>query len=79
MQREARPDEELASDDVERIVDEVRRKGGRPSLTDRGVPPTVNVRLPKDLRARLDRVAAKQGRRTSEVTRAALEEYLFKP
>src|SRR5665811_1425897 len=47
------------------------RTPGRPSLS--GVSeksPSLTIRLPKQERARLDRLAAEQGRRTSQVVRA---------
>ena len=76
VQRDARPEEEPSEAEVEQMVTEFRANIGRPSLTGSGVSPTMNVRLPQEMRERLDRLAAKQGRRPSEVARDALEEYL---
>ena len=77
-QRDARRDEELPDGDVDRIVGEVHRRTGRPRLSGAGggASPTLNVRLPEDVRGRLDLVAAEQGVRPSEVVRTALSEYL---
>lgn len=77
-QREALPHEELPDEEVERIISEVRRAPGRPRLSKAGagVSPTLNVRLPEDVRGRLDLVAAQQGVRASQVVRTALDEYL---
>ena len=53
------------------------RTPGRPSLSGtKEKSPSLTIRLPKQERARLEQVAAKQGRRTSEVVREALEDYL---
>ncbi|WP_163542044.1 ribbon-helix-helix protein, CopG family [Occultella kanbiaonis] len=79
VHRDARPDEEPSRADVDRIVREARSNAGRPSLSGPGVKsPTLNVRLPAKMRAELDAVAAKQGKRPSEVARAAVAEYLAK-
>jgi len=63
---------------AEAVAEEVlSRTPGRPSLS--GVSeksPSLTIRLPKQERARLDRLAAEQGRRTSEVVREALDDYL---
>jgi Ribbon-helix-helix protein, copG family len=63
---------------AEAVAEEVRsRTPGRPSLS--GVSeksPSLTIRLPKQERARLDRLAAEQGRRTSQVVREALDDYL---
>ena len=75
--RDARPDEEPSAEFVERMVTAGRRSAGRPSLTGRGVrTPTMNVRMPADLRDRLDTVAREHHVSTSQVIREAVEEYL---
>lgn len=54
-----------------------RAQAGRPSLTAPGKrSPSLNLRVPTATRTRLDKVAAEQGRRPSDVARDALEEYL---
>ncbi len=58
-------------------IDILSRTPGRPSLSGAGEKsPSLTIRLPKQERARLDRLAAEQGRRTSEVVREALDDYL---
>lgn len=58
-------------------IDILSRTPGRPSLSSAGEKsPSLTIRLPKQERARLDRLAAEQGRRTSEVVREALDDYL---
>ena len=53
------------------------RTPGRPSLSGASEKsPSLTIRLPKQDRVRLEQVAAKQGRRTSEVVREALDDYL---
>jgi hypothetical protein len=63
---------------AEAVAEEVlSRTPGRPSLS--GVSeksPSLTIRLPKQERVRLDRLAAEQGRRTSQVVREALDDYL---
>ncbi len=60
------------------IADDVlSRAPGRPSLSGKGeVSPSLSVRLPKQERARLEQVAARQGRRPADVVREALGDYL---
>ena len=66
---EARADEVAASI--------LSRTPGRPSLSGASEKsPSLTIRLPKQDRARLEHVAAKQGRRASEVVREALDDYL---
>ncbi|GAA2181197.1 hypothetical protein GCM10009785_15110 [Brooklawnia cerclae] len=56
---------------------QAERRGGRPSLSGgRRHSPALNLRVSQADRDRLDAVAAKQGRRTSDVARDALREYL---
>lgn len=64
---------------VERMVDATHRQlgRGRPSLSgDAARSPQVTFRLPAELRAKAEVVAARQGRRVSDVAREALEQYL---
>lgn len=69
----------ITEDYVERVVEQTHRQlgRGRPSLT--GQPtrsPQVTFRLPPELRAKAEKLAAKQGKRVSDVAREALEAYL---
>lgn len=68
----------LTDAEAKRGADDVLpRMPGRPSLSGaKEKSPSLTVRLPKEDRARLERVAAKQGRRPSEVVREALDDYL---
>ena len=53
------------------------RTPGRPSLSGaREHSPSLTIRLPQQERARLDRLAASQGRKTAELVREALQDYL---
>ena len=63
---------------AEAVAEEVlARTPGRPSLSGLGEKsPSLTIRLPRRERARLDRLAAEQGRRTSQVVREALDDYL---
>jgi len=71
---------EKALDDIRSgrpSLEQIRRNRGRPSLT--GKPqrsPQVAFRLPPELRAEAEQQAEREGRRVSELARAALEEYL---
>ncbi|MDO4413049.1 ribbon-helix-helix protein, CopG family [Cutibacterium sp.] len=50
------------------------RRAGRPSLSGPGVhSPSVTVRLPQELNAKLDCEAARTGKRRSVIVREALE------
>ncbi len=70
--------EKLTEARAEKIAAEVlARTPGRPSLSGaRETSPSLTIRLPRQERARLDRLAAEQGRRTSQVVREALDDYL---
>jgi len=58
-------------------ADILSRTPGRPSLSGtKETSPSLTVRLPGQERARLDRLAAEQGRRVSEIVREALDDYL---
>ena len=68
----------LTEAEAERAAQDVlSRSPGRPSLSGTGeVSPSLTIRLPRQDRARLDAVAAEQGRRPSEIVREALRNYL---
>jgi hypothetical protein len=53
-----------------------RRLGGRPSLSGAGPSVQVRVRITPDMRGALEQIAAAEGRRLSDVSRTALEEYV---
>ncbi len=62
--------EEIAADVLSRTPE-------RPSLSGRGMTsPSLTIRLPRQESERLERVASQQGRRTSDVVREALDDYL---
>lgn len=62
--------EELVDDTVE----QVRRKGGRPSLTgDSATSPRVSFRLTPDVRKRAATIAEREGKTISQLAREALE------
>lgn len=52
------------------------RKGGRPSLGNRGASPQVAFRIPAELRAAAEAVAAQEGRTISAIAREQLERYV---
>jgi predicted HicB family RNase H-like nuclease len=65
---------------AEEIVEEVRRVGGRPSLS--GVPmrsPQIAFRVPAEVRERAAQVAAAEGKTVSQLAREALEARLAGP
>lgn len=62
---------------ADEIVEDVRRAGGRPSLS--GEParsPQIAFRVPAELRDRAAAVAAAQGKTVSQLAREALEALL---
>lgn len=64
----------LTPEVAEAIVEEVRRGGGRPSLS--GAParsPQIAFRVPPELRDRAERAAADEGKTVSQFAREALE------
>lgn len=64
----------LTEDVVDAIVDEVRRRGGRPSLTGKAaVSPRVSFRLTPEVRERAAVVAEHEGKTISQLAREALE------
>lgn len=59
---------------VDDIVEQVRRKGGRPSLTgDSAASPRVSFRLTPDVRDRAATIAEREGKTISQLAREALE------
>lgn len=74
VNRDATPGEEPSDQTVAEFI-EAARSVGRPSLG-RGTSPTMNLRMPQDMREGLDRIAEREGIRASEVARRALAEYL---
>lgn len=72
--------EVLTESRAEDVAAEVlSRTPGRPSLSGAREPsPSLTIRLPQQERDRLDRLAATQGRKTSELVREALQDYLVR-
>jgi predicted HicB family RNase H-like nuclease len=81
------PDVDLEEDDVRladgtrlteqraaEIVEEVRRRGGRPSLTgEAAVSPRIAFRVTPGVRDRAAQIAAREGKTISQLAREALE------
>ncbi|WP_448623989.1 hypothetical protein [Geodermatophilus sp. URMC 64] len=81
------PDVDLDEDDVRladgtrlteqraaEIVEEVRRRGGRPSLTgEAAVSPRIAFRVTPGVRDRAAQIAAREGKTVSQLAREALE------
>ena len=66
--------EDLASEIAERAL---ARHRGRPSVSGGKVrTPSLTVRVPTQIQAALQSIADTQGRRVSDVSRDALEEYV---
>lgn len=64
----------LTQDLADAIVEDVRRKVGRPSLTgEAAISPRVTFRLTPDVRDRAAAVAEREGKTISELAREALE------
>ena len=64
----------LTSKVSEEIVEEVRRAGGRPSLSgDAKRSPQIAFRVPAEVRDRAAEVAAAEGKTISQLAREALE------
>ena len=56
------------------IVEEVRRRGGRPSLTgEAAVSPRIAFRVTPGVRDRAAQIAAREGKTISQLAREALE------
>ena len=69
--------ERLTEERADAYSQRASRAGGRPSLTGPGRhSPALNLRIPEQLKTRLEAVAAAQHRRQSDVVRDALENYL---
>jgi predicted HicB family RNase H-like nuclease len=59
-----------------RVLEQARRRG-RPSVSEVTVrTPNLTVRVPPDVRAALESIAERQGRRLADVSREALSEYV---
>lgn len=59
---------------AEAIIDDVRRRSGRPSLTgDAAVSPRVTFRLTPGIRDRAAAIAEREGKTISQLAREALE------
>jgi predicted HicB family RNase H-like nuclease len=64
----------LTDELVDEILEEVRRKGGRPSLTgDASVSPRVSFRVTPGVRERAAIIAEREGKTISQLAREALE------
>ena len=64
----------LTDDVVDDIVEQVRRKGGRPSLTgDSATSPRVSFRVTPTVRERAAIIAEREGKTISQLAREALE------
>lgn len=70
--------EKDATEQGERIAkDGPGRTGGRPSLSGKAKrSPQIGVRLPVDLKARLDARAEREHKRPSDIVREALEHFV---
>lgn len=55
---------------------EESRRGGRPSLGEKGHSPVISFRLPPELRERAREVAANEGRTVSAMARDVLARYI---
>ena len=65
----------LTQDVADAIIDDVRRRSGRPSLTgEAAVSPRVTFRLPPDIRDRAAAIAEREGKTISQLAREALED-----
>lgn len=66
--------ERLTTKVAAEIVQEVRRVGGRPSLSGESArSPQIAFRVPPEVRERAARVAAAEGKTVSQLAREALE------
>jgi predicted HicB family RNase H-like nuclease len=64
----------LTEDRADDIVEQVRSKGGRPSLTgDAAASPRVSFRVTPDIRNRAAALADREGKTISQLAREALE------
>ncbi|MGX5653282.1 hypothetical protein ACWKWC_00730 [Geodermatophilus nigrescens] len=65
----------LTEDRAAEIVDEVRRRAGRPSLTGAAAAsPRITFRITPNTRDRAAEIAAQEGKTVSQLAREALEE-----
>lgn len=65
----------LTQDVADAIVEDVRRKAGRPSLTgDSAASPRVSFRLTPEVRDRAAAIAKREGKTVSQLAREALED-----
>ena len=65
----------LTEDRAAEIVEEVRRRAGRPSLTGEAVAsPRITFRIAPSTRDRAAEIAAQEGKTVSQLAREALEE-----
>ena len=65
----------LTEDRTAEIVDEVRRRVGRPCLTgDAAASPRITFRIAPSTRDRAAEIAAQEGKSVSQLAREALEE-----
>lgn len=68
---------EVGEDILRRSRERRAAKAGRPSLGEPGTTSrNLTVRLPEETRQQLDAVAEREGRRSSDVVRDALDRYL---
>jgi predicted HicB family RNase H-like nuclease len=64
----------LTQEVADAIVEDVRRKAGRPSLTgEAAISPRVSFRLTPDVRDRAAAIAEREGKTISQLAREALE------
>ncbi len=64
----------LTSRRADQIVEDVRHRGGRPSLSGRAArSPQIAFRVPPEVRDRAADVAAREGKTVSQLAREALE------
>jgi predicted HicB family RNase H-like nuclease len=65
----------LTDQRAEQLAEEVRRRGGRPSLTgDAAASPRIAFRVAPGVRDRAAEIAAREGKTISQLAREALEE-----
>ena len=65
----------LTEDRAAEIVEEVRRRAGRPSLTgEAAASPRITFRIAPSTRDRAAEIAAQEGKSVSQLAREALEE-----
>src|SRR4051812_30299669 len=64
----------LTDEKAAEIVDEVRRRAGRPSLTGAAAAsPRITFRITPSVRDRASKIAAREGKTVSQLAREALE------